>query len=166
MIATDMSERRMSFYTRLPLSASTIFLGKLTANALLVTLGSAAIGLAAAVAWPRWCVALLPAVVLLLALSHYVSVVVRAGGARFLVDLTLLAAAVLAAVISTLPVYRLWGRPAGPAVPVLPRERARIKAREFLTRYPKEAYMSGVESWRELPRGDIEFTMRRLPSAD
>jgi hypothetical protein len=48
----------------------------------------------------------------------------------------------------------------------LPRERARIKAREFLTRYPKAAYMSGVESWRELPGGDIEFTMRRLPSAD
>jgi hypothetical protein len=26
--------------------------------------------------------------------------------------------------------------------------------------------MSAVESWRELPGGDIEFTMRRLPSAD
>jgi hypothetical protein len=26
--------------------------------------------------------------------------------------------------------------------------------------------MSAVESWRELPTGDIEFTMRRLPSAD
>jgi hypothetical protein len=48
----------------------------------------------------------------------------------------------------------------------LPRERARIKAREFLTRYPKAAYMTSVESWRELPGGDIEFTMRRLPSAD
>ena len=48
----------------------------------------------------------------------------------------------------------------------LSRERARTKAREFLTRYPKAAYMSGVESWRELPGGDIEFTMRRLPSAD
>ena len=48
----------------------------------------------------------------------------------------------------------------------LPREKARIKAREFLTRYPKAAYMSGVESWRELPGGEIEFTMRRLPSAD
>ena len=33
-------------------------------------------------------------------------------------------------------------------------------------RYPKQAYMSGVESWRELPDGDIEFTMRRLRSAD
>ncbi len=48
----------------------------------------------------------------------------------------------------------------------LPRERARAKARDFLNRYPKAAYMSGVESWRELPGGDIEFTMRRLPSAD
>jgi hypothetical protein len=48
----------------------------------------------------------------------------------------------------------------------LPRERARTRARDFLTRYPKAAYMSGVESWRELPGGDIEFTMRRLRSAD
>ncbi len=48
----------------------------------------------------------------------------------------------------------------------LPRDEARTKARDFLTRYPKAAYMSGVESWRELPGGEIEFTMRRLPSAD
>ena len=48
----------------------------------------------------------------------------------------------------------------------LPRDAARGKAREFLSRYPKAAYMSGVESWRELPDGAIEFTMRRLPSAD
>src|SRR6202040_1857522 len=48
----------------------------------------------------------------------------------------------------------------------LPREKARAKARDFLTRYPKAAYMSEVESWRELPGGDIEFTMRRLSSAD
>ena len=48
----------------------------------------------------------------------------------------------------------------------LPRDKARIRARDFLTRYPKAAYMSGVESWRELPDGDIEFTMRRLRSAD
>jgi hypothetical protein len=48
----------------------------------------------------------------------------------------------------------------------LPRDKARITAREFLTRYPRQAYMSGVESWRELAGGDIEFTMRRLPSAD
>jgi hypothetical protein len=33
----------------------------------------------------------------------------------------------------------------------LPRDQARTKARDFLARYPKAAYMSGVESWRELP---------------
>ena len=48
----------------------------------------------------------------------------------------------------------------------LPREAARARARDFLDRYPKAAYMSSVESWRELPGGDIEFTMRRLGSAD
>jgi hypothetical protein len=48
----------------------------------------------------------------------------------------------------------------------LPREAARTRARDFLSRYPKAAYMSSVENWRELPGGDIEFTMRRLPSAD
>jgi len=49
---------------------------------------------------------------------------------------------------------------------VLPRDQARAKARDFLARYPKGGYMSAVESWRELPDGKIEFTMRRLPSAD
>jgi hypothetical protein len=48
----------------------------------------------------------------------------------------------------------------------LPRDKARARARDFLACYPKAAYMSGVESWRELPDGDIEFTMRRLRSAD
>ncbi len=48
----------------------------------------------------------------------------------------------------------------------LPREEARMKARDFLKRYPKAGYMSAVESWRELPGDAIEFTMRRLPSAD
>ena len=48
----------------------------------------------------------------------------------------------------------------------LPRDAARSKARAFFSRYPKAGYMSAVESWRELPGGDIEFTMRRLPSAD
>ena len=48
----------------------------------------------------------------------------------------------------------------------LPREAAREKARELLRRFPKAAYMTEVESWRELADGRIEFTMRRLPSAD
>jgi hypothetical protein len=49
---------------------------------------------------------------------------------------------------------------------VLPRIAARARAREFLEAWPKAAYMSGVESWRELPGDTIEFTMRRLPTAD
>jgi hypothetical protein len=48
----------------------------------------------------------------------------------------------------------------------LPREEARNKAREMFRRFPKPAYMTEIESWRELPDGRIEFTMRRLPTAD
>jgi hypothetical protein len=48
----------------------------------------------------------------------------------------------------------------------LPRAAAREKAREFFRRFPKAAYMTEIESWRELPGDRIEFTMRRLPSAD
>lgn len=48
----------------------------------------------------------------------------------------------------------------------LPREEARAKAREWLERYPKAAYWTEVESWRLLPGDEVEFTMRRLPSAD
>ena len=47
-----------------------------------------------------------------------------------------------------------------------PREAARRTARAFLDRFPKQAYMSEVERWRELPDGSIEFTMRRLRTAD
>jgi hypothetical protein len=48
----------------------------------------------------------------------------------------------------------------------LPRETARQTAASFFNRFPKQAYMTQVERWRVLPNGDIEFTMRRLPSAD
>ncbi|MCB1383832.1 MAG: hypothetical protein KDJ73_13080 [Notoacmeibacter sp.] len=48
----------------------------------------------------------------------------------------------------------------------LPRVMARAKAREFLDRYPRAAYWSEVESWQEWPGDVIEFTMRRLKSAD
>jgi len=47
-----------------------------------------------------------------------------------------------------------------------PRDKARQTARAFLDRWPAAAYMSKVESWRELPGGEIEFTMKRLRSAD
>jgi hypothetical protein len=48
----------------------------------------------------------------------------------------------------------------------LPRVEARLKAREWFDQFPKAAYMTEIESWRELSDGQIEFTIRRLPSAD
>jgi hypothetical protein len=48
----------------------------------------------------------------------------------------------------------------------LPRDKAREIARDWFDRYPKAAYLTEVESWRVLADGRIEFTMRRLPSAD
>ena len=63
------------------------------------------------------------------------------------------------------------GREAGPEGFVrqtyrLKRPEARIKAREWFSRFPKAAYWTQVESWRVLDGDVIEFTMRRLPSAD
>ena len=46
------------------------------------------------------------------------------------------------------------------------REAARQKAREWFVAYPKAAYWTEVESWRQLEGDQIEFTMRRLPTAD
>jgi hypothetical protein len=48
----------------------------------------------------------------------------------------------------------------------LPRDEAREKAREAFSRFPKAAYMTEIEWWRELEDGRIEFTIRRLPTAD
>lgn len=48
----------------------------------------------------------------------------------------------------------------------LPRAEARDKAREWFARWPKQAYWTAVEDWRETPDGVIEFTIRRLPAAD
>ena len=47
-----------------------------------------------------------------------------------------------------------------------PRDEARAKAREWFERFPKAAYMTEIESWREVAEDRIEFVMRRLPSAD
>ncbi|MDP2355585.1 MAG: hypothetical protein Q8M31_05935 [Beijerinckiaceae bacterium] len=49
---------------------------------------------------------------------------------------------------------------------LLPRGEARAKAREWFDRFPKAAYMTEIEFWRELDGDVIEFTIRRLPSAD
>ena len=60
----------------------------------------------------------------------------------------------------------LAGRPARDAFRretfALPRE----AAREMFRRFPKAAYMTEIESWRVLPGDWIEFTVRRLPTAD
>lgn len=48
----------------------------------------------------------------------------------------------------------------------LPRGDARDKAREWFDRWPKQAYWTEIESWRERPDDVIEFTIRRLPTAD
>jgi hypothetical protein len=48
----------------------------------------------------------------------------------------------------------------------LPRDEARLKAREWFDRFPKAAYLTEIEFWRELADGQIEFIMRRLPTAD
>ena len=48
----------------------------------------------------------------------------------------------------------------------LPRNEARLKARQMLDQYPKAAYWTAIESWSEYPGDEIEFTMRWLESAD
>jgi hypothetical protein len=48
----------------------------------------------------------------------------------------------------------------------LKREDAREHAKAMLKKYPKSAYGTEVERWRELPGDRIEFTMKRLPTAD
>ena len=48
----------------------------------------------------------------------------------------------------------------------LPRDLARAMARDWFKKFPKAAYDTKVESWRATVDGKIEFTMRRLPTAD
>jgi hypothetical protein len=53
-----------------------------------------------------------------------------------------------------------------PKIFTLPLDAARRKAREILCQFPQGRYMAVVENWRQLPDGQIEFTMRHLPAAD
>lgn len=48
----------------------------------------------------------------------------------------------------------------------LPRDLARAMAKDWFKKFPKQAYDTKVESWRATGEGQIEFTMRRLPTAD
>lgn len=49
---------------------------------------------------------------------------------------------------------------------LLSRPEARQKAQQWFDEFPKAAYWTEVESWRQLDGDQIEFTMRRLPTAD
>ena len=61
---------------------------------------------------------------------------------------------------------RLWANFIAPRRIAAEERAAREKAREWFDLWPKAAYWTEVESWRMLEGDRIEFTMRRLPSAD
>ena len=48
----------------------------------------------------------------------------------------------------------------------LPLQEARIKARQLLNESPAGGYTTIIENWRQLSDGQIEFAVRRLPTAD
>jgi hypothetical protein len=63
----------------------------------------------------------------------------------------------------------LADRMSGPGEPktfTLPVDVARIKAREIINQSPHSGYTMVLENWRQLPDGQIEFTMRRLEAPD
>jgi hypothetical protein len=47
----------------------------------------------------------------------------------------------------------------------LPLNAARLKARRILDECQQDGYVTVVENWRQLPDGQIEFTVLRLPAA-
>lgn len=53
-----------------------------------------------------------------------------------------------------------------PETLTLPTDVARLKAREVLNRFPQGGYLPTIENWRQLPDGQIAFTIRHLPAAD
>lgn len=48
----------------------------------------------------------------------------------------------------------------------LPLEAARLKVRDIINGISQHGYQEIVERWRQLPDGQIEFTMRHIPVAD
>ena len=43
---------------------------------------------------------------------------------------------------------------------------ARRKAREIIVQSPQVGFLPVIEKWRQLPDGQIEFAIRRLPTSD
>jgi hypothetical protein len=48
----------------------------------------------------------------------------------------------------------------------LPLDAARNKAREIINQVAPSRLVSVIENWRQLPDGQIEFTVRCLPASD
>lgn len=48
----------------------------------------------------------------------------------------------------------------------LPRDLARATAKDWFRKFPRATYDTTVESWRVTKDDMVEFTMRRLPTAD
>jgi hypothetical protein len=48
----------------------------------------------------------------------------------------------------------------------LPLDAARDKAREIINRSAPSRLVSVIENWRQLPDGQIQFTVRSLPTTD
>jgi hypothetical protein len=48
----------------------------------------------------------------------------------------------------------------------LPLEAARLKARDIIEGFSQRGYQEVVERWRQLPNGQIEFTVRHMPVTD
>jgi hypothetical protein len=48
----------------------------------------------------------------------------------------------------------------------MPLHAAPLQARKIIDEHPAGRYMKIVETWRQLSDGQIEFTVRRLPTAD
>ena len=53
-----------------------------------------------------------------------------------------------------------------PEIHTLPVEAARSKAREILRQFPQRGYLPIVDNWRQLPDGQVELTIRHLPTSD
>jgi hypothetical protein len=48
----------------------------------------------------------------------------------------------------------------------LPLQEARFRARQLLNERPAASHVKIVKNWRQLPDGQIQFTVRRLPATD
>ena len=53
-----------------------------------------------------------------------------------------------------------------PELFTMPLDAARCKAREIINQSPQNGFAAVVQSWRQLPDGQIEFEMRHFPNSD